>query len=105
MIVATLENGTVIEASSVGDMLDKAHQRGQRVRDYNWVGRKTKKVKKWNVQFVKNPLAQQVGILQKPNVKNEQNLKVDQKIITTHKLPQLNTLTVYSINDRWNHAN
>ena len=46
MIVATLENGTVIEASSVGDMLDKAHQRGQRVRDYDWVGRKTKKVKK-----------------------------------------------------------
>ena len=46
MIVATLENGTVIEASSVGDMLEKAHQRDQRVRDYDYVGRKAKKVKK-----------------------------------------------------------
>ena len=46
MIVATLENGTVIEAVSFGDMLEKAHKRGQRVRDYDWVGRKTKKVKK-----------------------------------------------------------
>lgn len=46
MIVATLENGTVIEAISIGDMLEKAYKRGQRVRDYNWVGRKTKKVKK-----------------------------------------------------------
>ena len=45
MIVATLEDGTVIEAVSFGNMLEKAHKRGQRVRDYNWVGRKTKKVK------------------------------------------------------------
>ena len=46
MIVATLENGTVIEAVSFGDMWEKAYKRGQRVRDYDWVGRKTKKVKK-----------------------------------------------------------
>lgn len=46
MIVATLENGTKIEASSFGDMLHKAYQRGQRVRDYDYVGRKAKKVKK-----------------------------------------------------------
>lgn len=46
MIVATLENGTKIEASSFGDMLEKAYKRGQRVRDYDYVGRKAKKVKK-----------------------------------------------------------
>lgn len=46
MIVATLENGTKIEASSFGDMLEKAYKRGQRVLDYNYVGRKAQKVKK-----------------------------------------------------------
>lgn len=46
MIEAKLENGTVIEAVSFGDMLAKAHKLGQRVRDYNYVGRKAKKVKK-----------------------------------------------------------
>ena len=46
MIVATLENGTVIEAVSFGDMLEKAYKRGQRVRDYDLVGRKAQKVKK-----------------------------------------------------------
>ena len=46
MIIATLEDGTVIEAVSFGDMLEKAHKRGQRVRDYNYVGRKAQKVKK-----------------------------------------------------------
>lgn len=46
MIVATLENGNKIEAQSFGDMLEKAYKRGQRVRDYDYVGRKAKKVKK-----------------------------------------------------------
>ena len=46
MILATLENGTVIEAVSFGDMLEKANKRGQRVRDYDVIGRKAKKVKK-----------------------------------------------------------
>lgn len=43
MIVATLEDGTVIEAVSFGDMLEKAYKRGQRVLDYNYVGRKAQK--------------------------------------------------------------
>lgn len=45
MYLVKLENGTEIEASSFGDMLDKAHKAGQRVLDYNVVGRKAKKVK------------------------------------------------------------
>ena len=104
MIIAKLEDGTVIEAVSFGDMLEKAYKRGQRVRDYNYVGRKAQKVKKWNVQFFRNLSAQAAGPQQKPNVKTEQNLKVDQKIITTHQLRQLNILIAYSVKDRWNHA-
>lgn len=45
MYLVKLENGSTIEASSFGDMLDKAHKMGQRVLDYDLIGRKAKKVK------------------------------------------------------------
>lgn len=46
MYRAKLENGSTIEASSFGDMLDKAYKMGQRVVDYDVIGRKAKKVNK-----------------------------------------------------------
>lgn len=46
MYRAKLENGSIIEASSFGDMLDKAHKMGQRVLDYDVIGCKAKKVGK-----------------------------------------------------------
>ena len=36
MICALLENNTIIYATSYGDMLEKAHAVGQRVRKYYW---------------------------------------------------------------------
>lgn len=46
MYRAKLENGTTVEGSSFGDMLDKAHKMGQRVVDYDVIGRKAKKTGK-----------------------------------------------------------
>lgn len=46
MYRAKLENGSTIEASSFGDMLDKAYKMGQRVLDYDVIGCKAKKIGK-----------------------------------------------------------
>lgn len=43
MYRAKLENGTTVECSSFGDMLEKAYKLGQRVVDYEVIGRKAKK--------------------------------------------------------------
>lgn len=46
MYLVVLENGKTVEAESFGDMLEKAHQAGQRVLRYDVVGRKSKKAGK-----------------------------------------------------------